>query len=223
MRRLAAILALVAFCATGADTPPAAASNDLVIARRALDDGNWYTAEHRAASAASLPNLRTEARLVQLETLARSGRAAEIPARLESWGNPAGDPFRYWRAYALASSGQHDAARKLLEGTFADPQLAALAARLTARLEAAARNWKDAEKHFADAAARLPSNAVERVENACEWAAARRAGGDAKGALEVLGKERALDAPGAPGDAARLLAADLADEFNSVLHSLEFL
>ena len=84
MRRLAAILALVAFCATGADTQPAAVSNDLVIARRALDDGNWYTAEHRAASAASLPNLRAEARLVQLETLARSGRAAEIPARLRS-------------------------------------------------------------------------------------------------------------------------------------------
>ena len=132
MRRLAAILALVAFCAAGADTPPSAASNDLVVARRALGDGNWYTAEHRAASAASLPALRTEARLVQLETLARSGRAAEIPARLESWGSPAGDPFRYWHAYALVATGQRDAARKLLGAKFADPQLAALAARLAA-------------------------------------------------------------------------------------------
>ena len=166
MRRLAAILALVAFCAAGADTPPSAASNDLVVARRALGDGNWYTAEHRAASAASLPALRTEARLVQLETLARSGRAAEIPARLESWGNPAGDPFRYWRAYALVSSGKYGEALKLLEAPFSDSQFALLAVRLTARIAVADRSWDVAEKHFADAATRLPSNAVERVENA---------------------------------------------------------
>ena len=212
MRRMAAILALVAFCAPGADMPPSAASNELVIARRALGDGNWYTAERRAESAASLPNLRTEARLVQLETLARSGRVAEIPARLESWGNPAGDPFRYWRAYALVSAGQHDAARSLLEEKFNDSHLAALAARLAARMEVSAGNRKAAEGHFAAAAALLASNAVARTENASEWAAARRAGGDVKGALEVLGKEGALDAAGAPGDAARLLGADLADE-----------
>ena len=211
MKRLAAILALVAFCAAGADAPPSAASNDLVVARRALGDGNWYTAEHRAESAASLPNLRTEARLVQLETLARSGRVAEIPARLESWGNPAGDPFRYWRAYALVSAGQRDAARKLLEEKFSDSHLAALAARLAARMEESAGNRKAAEGHFAAAAALLASNAVPRAENACEWALARRAGGDVKGALEVLGKEGALDVAGVAGDAARLLAADLAD------------
>ena len=211
MRRIAAILALVAICAA-ADTPPSTASNDLVVARRALGDGNWYTAEHRAASAASLPALRTEARLVQLETLARSGRASEISARLESWGNPAGDPFRYWHAYALVTAGQHAAARKLLEAKFADRQLAALAARLAARLEGASGNWDAAEKHFAAAAEMLASNAVPRVENACEWAAARRARGNAQGAREVLKNEGALDAAGVSGDTARLLAADLAEE-----------
>ena len=211
MRRLATILALVAFCVAGADAPPSAASNDLVVARRALGDGNWYTAEQHAVSAASLPALRTEARLVQLETLARAGRAAEIPARLESWGNPAGAPFRYWRAYALVAAGQFEAARKLLKTPFTDPQLVALAARLSARLEGAAGNWKAADGYFAAAAGRLASNDVARVENACEWAAARREAGDAKGALDVLKREGAVDASGAPGDAARLLAADLSE------------
>ena len=208
MRWLAFLLALVAFGAA-ADTSTAAASNDLIVARRALGDGNWYTAEHRAASAASLPALRTEARLVQLETLARAGRGAEIPARLDAWGNPPGEPFRYWRAFAFVGSGQRDAARKLLEAPFADPALAALAARLEARLETEAGNWKAADGHFAAAAAKLASNAVARVENACEWAAARRASGDAQGALDALKHEGALDAAGAAGDAARLLAADL--------------
>ena len=115
MRVPAVFLALVALCAAAAEPPsplsPQALSNDLVVARRALGDGNWYTAEHRAAAASALPSLRDEARLVQLETLARSGRAAEIVARLDSWGNPAGDAFRYWRAYALAATGQVKAAR----------------------------------------------------------------------------------------------------------------
>jgi len=134
VKRAAGILALVAVVAAVAEPPsPQALSNDLVVARRALGDGNWYTAEHRAAAAAALPSLRDEARLVQLETLARSGRAAEIVARLDSWGNPAGDAFRYWRAYALAATGQAKAARKLLEPPVADPRLAMLATRLMAR------------------------------------------------------------------------------------------
>lgn len=206
------ILALVAAGVAAAEPPsPSALSNDLVVARRALGDGNWYTAERRAASAASLPALRTEARLVQLETLARSGRAAEIPARLESWGNPADDPFRFWRAYALESVGQLKAAHDLLAKPFADPELAVLAARLAARLEVADRNWEAADKKFAEAASRLPSNAVARVENASEWARAHLSRGDAKGALDVLRREGAVDAAGAPGDGARLMASDIAE------------
>ena len=50
------ILALVAAGVAAAEPPsPSALSNDLVVARRALGDGNWYTAEHRAAAAATLP------------------------------------------------------------------------------------------------------------------------------------------------------------------------
>ena len=154
---------------------PQAASNDLVVARRALGDGNWYTAEHRAENAAKLPVLRTEARLVQLETLARSGKTSEIPSRI------------------------------------ADPQLAVLAARLMARLEVADRSWEAADKHFAEAASKLPSNSVARVENASEWAEAHLSRGDPKGALDLLRREGAVDAPGAPGDGVRLMAADIAE------------
>ena len=215
MRVPAVFLALVALCAAAAEPPsppsPQALSNDLVVARCALGDGNWYTAEHRAAAAAALPALRDEARLVQLETLARSGRAAEIVARLDSWGNPAGEAFRYWRAYALAATGQVQAAHKLLEPPVADPRLAMLVTRLMARLEVADRNWEAAEKFFAEAASKLPSNAVARVENACEWAEAHVSRGDPKGALELLRREGAVDAAGAPGDGARLMAADIAE------------
>ena len=210
MRRAMVIFALVASCSAVADTPPVA-SNDLIVARRALGDGNWYTAERRAVAASSQPELRSESRLVQLEMLARSGRVAEIPARLDSWGNPSGDPFRYWRAYALVAASQYDAARKLLSVPFADSGLATLALRLAARLEVSAGNWKVGDGHFASVSERLASNVVARVENACEWAAARRMAGDAKGALAVLRQEGALDAPGSSGDAARLLAADLAE------------
>ena len=195
----------------GEPPAPSALLHDLVVARRALGDGNWYTAEHRAAAASALPALRDEARLVQLETLARSGRAAEIPARLESWGNPADDPFRFWRAYALETVGQLKAAHDLLAKPFADPELAVLAARLAARLEVADRNWEAADKKFAEAASRLPSNAVARVENASEWARAHLSRGDAKGALDVLRREGAVDAAGAPGDGARLMASDIAE------------
>ena len=208
---LALFTAAVSAASGAVQVSPQAASNDLVVARRALGDGNWYTAEHRAENASKLPGLRTEARLVQLETLARSGRVAEIPARIDSWGNPAGDAFRYWRAYALAAEGKIKEAHKLLEAPVTDPQLAVLAARLMARLEVADRNWEAAEKHFADAASKLPSNDVARVENAGEWAKAHLSRGDPKGALELLRREGAVDAAGAHGDGVRLMAADIAE------------
>ena len=75
MKRAAGILALVAMVAAAAEPPsPQALSNDLVVARRALGDANWYTAERRAAAAAALPSLRAEARLQQGEREERRAR-----------------------------------------------------------------------------------------------------------------------------------------------------
>lgn len=206
-----ALFAIAAPAVFGAAAVSAqAASNELEIARRALGDENWYTAERRAGIASSLPGLRDEARLVQLEALARSRRVAEIPSRLESWGNPAGEPFRYWRAFALAETGKRDEARALLKAKFAEPAFALLAERLAARIEREAGNTDAACAHFAAAAAMLPSNAVARTDNAVEWARARLASGDSKGALAVLEKEGAVEAKGRAGDAARLFAAEIA-------------
>ena len=210
MMRRGVLLALVAISCAAAGAPPQAASNDLVVARRALGDGNWYTAEHRALAAAVVPELQMEARLVVLETLARSGKVSEIPPRLESWGNPAGEPFRYWRAFALVEGGKHAEARAILKKKFAAPEFALLAERLAALLEHDAGDYKAASAHFAAAAALIATNDTARAENALAWALNCVSAGDGKGAREVLEKEGALEAKGSAGDAARLLAADVA-------------
>ena len=206
-----ALFAAAAGAVSGAvQVSPQAASNDLAVARCALGDGNWYTAEHRAENASQLPSLRTEARLVQLEALARSGKVSEIPSRLESWGNPADEPFRYWRAFALVEGGKYVEARALLKKKFAKPEYARLAERLAALLEHAAGDYKAASAHFAAAAALIPTNDTARVENALAWALNCVSAGDGKGAREVLARDGALEAQGSAGDAARLLAADVA-------------
>ena len=210
MMRRGVLLALVAISCAAAGAPPQAASNDLVVARRALGDGNWYTAERRALAAAVVPELQTEARLVVLETLARSGKVSEIPSRLESWGNPAGEPFRYWRAFALVEGGKHAEARAILKKKFAAPEFALLAERLAALLEHDAGDYKAASAHFAAAAALIPTNDTARAENALAWALNCVSAGDGRGAREVQEKEGALEAKGSAGDAARLLAADVA-------------
>lgn len=211
-------LALIAFAASAAfgavpvavPVAPQVASNDLVVARRALGDGNWYTAEHRAENASKLPSLRTEARLVQIEALARSGKASEIPSRLESWGNPAGEPFRYWRAFALVEGGKYAEARAILREKFVAPEFALLAERHMALLEHDAGDYKAASAHFAAAAAMIHSNDTTRAENALAWALNCVSARDDNGAREVLAKEGALEAKGSAGDAARLLAAEIA-------------
>ncbi len=210
MMRRGVLLAFVAISCAAAGAPPQAASNDLVVARRALGDGNWYTAERRALAAAVVPELQTEARLVVLETLARSGKVSEIPSRLESWGNPAGEPFRYWRAFALVEGGKHAEARAILKKKFAAPEFALLAERLAALLEHDAGDYKAASAHFAAAAALIATNDTARAENALAWALNCVSAGDGRGAREVLEKEGALEAKGSAGDAARLLAADVA-------------
>ena len=147
---------------------------------------------------------------MQLEALARSGKVSEIPSRLESWGNPAGEPFRYWRAFALVEGGKYAEARATLKEKFAAPELALLAARLAAQLEHDAGDYMAASAHFAAAAALITSNDAVRAENALAWALSCVSAGEDKGAREVLAKEGALEAKGSAGDAARLLAAYVA-------------
>ena len=200
-----ACVALLAFTACGET-----ATNALVVARRALADGLWSVAETNAARAAADEGLRATARLVRLEALARIGHATNMVALVESWPEEKSEGVRYWYAWALVKGRQFEKARPLLAVPFADPAYAPLALRLAARLEVEAGARAAADERFGQAAAALGTNATDRAENAVEWANARLSFGDLAGARAVLADEKAIEASGAAGDAARLLAADLA-------------
>lgn len=189
-----------------------AAADPLAAARRALGDELWSVAARSAAEAADATTnaaVRASARLVELEALAREGRAADMLARLGAWTDAAGDGFRYWRAWAELACGRPDRARNVLAPPFESPLYAALALRLSARAAAEANDRAAALSLFAKAAAALASDPVAHAENAVEWAQALDRFGDAAAARAVLERERAMEVAGPAGDAARLLAADL--------------
>ena len=200
-----ACVALLSLAARGES-----ATNALDMARRALADGLWSVAETNAARAAADEGLRATARLVRLEALARAGRATNIVALVESWPDEKTEGVRYWHAWALVEGRQFETARALLAEPFADPTYMPLALRLAARLELAAGARAVADERYKQAAAALGTNGTDRAVNAVEWAGARLAAGDLAGARAVLADEKATEVPGDAGDAARLLAADLA-------------
>ena len=202
---LPALVALLALAACGDS-----ATNALDMARRALADGLWSVAETNAARAAADEGLRETARLVRLEALARAGLASNVTDLVESWPDAKSEGVRYWHAWALVEGRQLEKARTLLAEPFADPVYMPLALRLAARLELAAGAREAAEDRFRQAAAAFGTNGTDRAANAVEWAGARLAFGNLAGARAVLTDEKAVEAPGAMGDAARLLAADLA-------------
>ncbi len=184
----------------------------LATARRALGDGLWDVAARVAAKAADETTnvqVRTTARLVELEALAGAGRTAEMLKRLDSWPASTDEGFRYWRAWANLERGNVDVARHLLAEDFASPVYSALALRLSARAAVVAEDRASAMELFARASAALEKNPVAHAENAVEWARALERFDDASGALAVLAKEGASSVPGPAGDEARLLAARL--------------
>ena len=95
----------------------AAFADDLPIARKALRDGLWEIARSHAAGSDS-----DEARLITVESYAREGNWTGLLSALSSWNFPAAEPFVYYRALALARSGEAQAAEGLLKKTvFSDP------------------------------------------------------------------------------------------------------
>ena len=144
--------------------------------------------------------------------IAAAGRVLKtvtVSAELE-FPEEKAEGLRYWHAWALVKGRHFDKARPLLAEPFADPVYAPLALRLAARLELEAGARDAAEEMFKRAAAAFGTNATDRAENAVEWANARLSFGDLAGARAVLADEKAAEAPGEAGDAARLLTADLA-------------
>lgn len=199
-----------------------AAPSRLDIARRALGDGLWdVAARHAAAASAATTNatVQTSAHLVELEALAGAKKPGEMLARLDAWENVDGDGFRYWRAWANFEAGHLAVARSVLAVGFQDSGYAALAFRLGARAALADADRAAAMDFFAKASDVLPADSVPRAENAVEWARALEHFGDRAAALEVLERERALSAKNASGDAARLLAAEIASHLGDAAKS----
>ncbi len=181
------------------------------IVRQALRDELWSIASRRADEAAKEKRLAEQAHLAKLEALANEGRYADMLAQLDGWDESA-EPFRYWRAWALAQMGRTEEAEAALEKEFADPMMASLAYRLRARLAVAAGNRKAAEDNYRLAAVAVATNAPLRAENAVEWAQMLANADDAVGALAVLKNENAAAVAGAAGDFARAQTADLLEK-----------
>ncbi len=207
MKRVLAICLLVLAATLSAGEPPR-----LATARRALGDGLWDVAAKVAAKTAeetTNAQVRTTARLVELEALSGAGRAADILTRLASWADATGEGFRYWRAWANLECGKVDVARHLLAENFASPVYSVLALRLSARAAVVGGDRSSAMALFERASAALAKDPAARAENAVEWARALERFDDASGALTVLAREGASSVPGPAGDEARLLAARL--------------
>ncbi|MGN0853021.1 MAG: tol-pal system YbgF family protein [Kiritimatiellia bacterium] len=207
MKRSAASLV----CCAALSAALGATSSDLTVARSALGDGlGTIAVTHAAAAEEATTNadVRTLARLVQVEALAREGKAHELVALLRQWPAGTNELFRYWLAWGLARDHQGEEARHLLAAPFKEAATQALAWRLLARLQAESGDRAGAEAAFRQAAALLRGSA-EGAENAVEWAQTRESAGDVKGALEILAAEKAMEAPGAAGESAQLLGASL--------------
>ncbi len=190
----------------------AQASNDLEIAKRALRDGLWSIAEKRAMSVVNGADSseKNEARLVVLEALSRAHRPSEMLAYLDSWGYDGQDEgLRYWRAWALVTSRKYEEARQVLSGAFTNSAYSVLAPQLSARLETRAGNRAEAESYYRATALSCGTNSPLRTGNAIDWARALVSFSDDNAAIGVLKSEKALDAVGALGDSARILAADI--------------
>lgn len=185
--------------------------SDLTIARRALGDGLGPIARAHAEvaeKATTNSNERVVARLVQVESLAREGKAHDLVEFLRDRPGETNEIFRYWLAWGLANDHQPEEARHLLAAPFNDSMTQALSNRLQARLATDAGDRVTAEDAFARAA-KLLRGLDEGTENAVEWARAREVSGDLKGALEVLTTEKSLEVLGPAGESARLLGASL--------------
>ncbi|MCQ2388820.1 MAG: tetratricopeptide repeat protein [Kiritimatiellae bacterium] len=187
------------------------AGEELDLSRQALRDGLWKIALVHAEAAQQDPQDRTKARLVALEALDALGENQKALEQLALWTDENDEAFRYRKALALSRLGRRAAADDALKNPFSQPEWHLAASRLRARIAVEDGRAADAVASFkaALAAAGALTNASARTEIALEWARFACAGGAETDALGILRGEGALEAPGAAGDEARLLASEL--------------
>ena len=122
MRGAVAFLILATTLQAGAD--------GLYVAREALRDGLVDVARRRAENVEG-----DDAKLVVVESYAREGKWGEILKSLDSWNNPQGEAFVYYKALAQAKLGMGDETRKTLDGfNFQNKALAARVPMVRARV-----------------------------------------------------------------------------------------
>ena len=144
LRALLLVLALPAVSLRAESAPPEAVSaaptnapltqatvrDELEIARQALRDGLYEVARAHAALAAG-----EAGRLVVAESYARESKWGELLRETGAWRETSGESMRYYRALALAETGQPGEAAGLLETEFRERVCRVLAQRLRARLK----------------------------------------------------------------------------------------
>ncbi|MGN0855745.1 MAG: tol-pal system YbgF family protein [Kiritimatiellia bacterium] len=105
-------------------------AEELDIAKEALRDGLWEIARNHAEKVEG-----DEAKLVILESYAREARWSDLLKTMDSWAEPTGEGFSYYRALALAETGRRVEARQILDDVkMSDAGCLLLAARLRARI-----------------------------------------------------------------------------------------
>lgn len=175
-------------------------AGELDIAREALRDGLWEVARTHAAKVEG-----PEAALVTVESYAREGRWPEALKTLEAHPDETGDSFVYYRALALARTGDRERAAAALAGRdFADAAVGSRAQLL--RAELARQAGRPAEVLKVSLEKGFPSDEVEALMLVA-WA--RQESGDADGAKEAWRK--VLDAEAADERAVASAATELAD------------
>lgn len=224
MKKLLSIILVVSSCALLAETNKFAdlsgPMREFKLVRKALRDQLWVIAEKHAREAERTAEARDNARLAQLEALARAGRTDKIIERLDSFEDADGEQFKYWRAWALNKLQHTDEAMRILQTTdFVDEDYAVLALRLRSQIVEAQGDNTQAEhyllraKAIATKEANIVSVAIERAELAQRIGRLAVALGILRDVLNVKTQNVVL---------AKLKAAQLAYELGQTKEAQEF-
>jgi tetratricopeptide (TPR) repeat protein len=191
--------------------PVFAESADLTAARSALRDGLFSIAAKRAEKAMTNDGEMAKARFVILEALAKDNRFKTMLEMLDTWGEETNEKFRYWKAFAYSGLKNHQQTIEVLKDDFADPNVAPLALRLKARASEALGDYMSANADYEKILSGIISNDTLKAEISYEQAKMLKNAGHTKESLEVIESSGILSDKGVTGDAARLLASELAE------------
>lgn len=184
--------AFFAFCLSGF-----AYGGELDVARQALRDGLWEVARTHARKAEG-----DLAKIVVLESYAREKKWAEVLSTVEAYGRSDVPEFVYYRAAALYRTGDHDAARRLLESV--DFSRGAFAADATLLHASVLRR-----EGYVDAALSKLATNGDDVESKMVSAAIRKSKGEDAEAAKLW--REVVATSNAPQRAVAVAAANLAD------------